>query len=356
MADLGDALATDLQAIDDKLDAELDAIDTNARSQQIAALQGALDAGRERARARDEASRRGTLADAAAETDAQVARMQDVLARVRTESERVAATALLDKALAAQRAAAGELQAFDEAAGLDAVERTIGVLQAQQEAERTANREAADQAKRDRQTIYDDQVREETTRHDALVATLQRQLGDLSELIRQNTPTSRKAAAELVGAIGETLDAPEFRAAFADSGEELGLAFSRGLARAEHAVDTSAKALAAAVAKYLRLRSPAEAGPLAHDFARSGAVIPLDLVRGMRSGREAVEAEARRLAAAAALATAVSGAAVGGPSGTVASGGVQQAISFHVENPVEDMRSWAERAAWSMRVVAGGGR
>lgn len=352
MTALGDALDEDLQAIDDRLARRIAEINASPAAQAVTALRGAIDAGRERIRARTEQDRRDELTGARAETDAQVARMQDVLARVRTESERVAATALLDQALAAQRTAAGELAEFEEGAGLDAAERMVAVIEKGLDDQRTAEANAAAAAKVLRQAAYDDLVRDETAQHTDRVARLERQLGDLAELIRENTPASRAAAQELVGAIGQTLDDPAFRAAFAESGELLGLSFSRGLARARREVGESARGLADEVARFLKMRSPAEAGPLAHDFADSGAVIPLDLARGMRSGREAVAAEARRLAAAAAVAV-LGTAGAGGPGGAVASGGMTQSNTFNVTSAPEDLRAWGERAGWAMRVAGG---
>jgi hypothetical protein len=55
----------------------------------------------------------------------------------------------------------------------------------------------------------------------------------------------------------------EFGPNFKTAGENLGKAFARGLREARDEVAAAARALAAEVEKYLKLRSPAQAGPLA---------------------------------------------------------------------------------------------
>lgn len=83
---------------------------------------------------------------------------------------------------------------------------------------------------------------------------------------------------------------------YKNSGEQLGKAFAWGLKRSEKEVENAAKGLAKIPSVYLRLKSPAEKGPLSDD--PRGWLRPLGpmLAAGMRPG--AVEGAASRMASA----------------------------------------------------------
>jgi TP901 family phage tail tape measure protein len=137
---------------------------------------------------------------------------------------------------------------------LDALER---VLQAQADIERAAKdkRFAEEQAKLDaeqKQQALDLQARRDLKRRH-----LEDELKDLEVYLEKHPKAWGAVHAKIMG-----MFANDFGPGFKTAGHNLGKAFAQGLDDASDAVHTAAKNLARIVQKYLKLNSPAEAGPL----------------------------------------------------------------------------------------------
>jgi TP901 family phage tail tape measure protein len=324
---IGQAAGT---AIEAGLRRSLDAIASSPEAQRVAAIGSEVDALRAARTARDQARQRRELEGTLGTADALVARRQESLGRARTDAERQAATTLLNQALAEQAAARQALADLDEDARIATLEAERAGLEAQLQARRDAETQAAADER----------------------AATERALSDLGERLRARTITYKQFGRELAGILG----GPRLKAELEESGRELGLSFSRGLDRAIGGAEDAAERMARAIAKYLKLRSPAEAGPLRHDFTRSGLTIGTDLAAGIHDSRRAVAAEARRMASAAALADARGrGGDRGAPpaawAGTV--GGDTWQITTH---PNESALELAARLSWERRYGRPGGR
>jgi TP901 family phage tail tape measure protein len=324
---IGQAAGT---AIEAGLRRSLDAIASSPEAQRVAAIGSEVDALRAARTARDQARQRRELEGTLGTADALVARRQESLGRARTDAERQAATTLLNQALAEQAAARQALADLDEDARIATLEAERAGLEAQLQARRDAETQAAADER----------------------AATERALSDLGERLRARTITYKQFGRELAGILG----GPRLKAELEESGRELGLSFSRGLDRAIGGAEDAAERMARAIAKYLKLRSPAEAGPLRHDFTRSGLTIGTDLAAGIHDSRRAVAAEARRMASAAALADARGrGGDRGAPpaawAGTV--GGDPWQIPTH---PNESALELAARLSWERRYGRPGGR
>ena len=68
---------------------------------------------------------------------------------------------------------------------------------------------------------------------------------------------------------------------YKDIGEAIGRSIADGLKKSESLVDTAAKRLAAIIAKYLKVQSPTEAGPLAVDQSKWGENLAGNMMGGM---------------------------------------------------------------------------
>ncbi len=291
------ALAKSLAQVQANYDASIAAIAASPEAQRLAAIDAA-----------DQSAETNRRQQEITDAQAKVQRLQGVLARARTDSERAAAQLLLDQAAAEANQLAGTFQVDQERQRLTAILEARRVA-AEQQAEQQRQQAEAETADRK--------------------AQIQRELGDLAEKLRAGQITAKKFNQQVAAIVGD----PKVRAALQDSGEELGLAFIRGLQRTQRGVANAAKDLAASVAAYLKMRSPAEKGPLAFDFRRSGRVIGNDISAGLAASRSRVEREASLVAGAAA----VSGEFARG------AGGLTQYNTIQVTNPVEDALALTRR-------------
>ena len=336
---LGDAIDRGLQsaiaATEANLRASLDAIANGPEAARIAAIGTEVEGLRAGRAARDTARQGAALDKTAGEASALVERRRAALARARTGSEQAAAQALLDKALADEATARGALADFAE-------DQRIAALEAERtglEATLQARRDAATRAAEDQRAALEAQAA-------AQRASLALQLGDLTESLRAGEITYRQFTKRL----GKIAGDPALADDLAASGRALGLSFTRGLERSIAGAEGAAEAMAKAIARYLKLRSPAEAGPLRYDFAKAGRIIGTDLAGGMADRRRTVALEAQRLASAASLAGArVGGGDRGAAPAAWASGGNTYNVTIPAERPVENPRAAAERMAWELR-------
>jgi TP901 family phage tail tape measure protein len=325
---LGEAIDRGLQAkigaLGETLRATMAAIADGPEARRIAAIDLHIGALRSRRETRDAARQAKTLADAEVSAAMLVQRRRDALARARTESERQAAQALLDQALADQALAAEASADFREDQELAALEREKAAL----DASLAQRREAA-------QTAHDDAVAAAQAEADARKAALNKQLGDLAEALNAGLINRKQFNRELARITGD----PALAADLERSGRELGMSFTRGLSRAIGSAEDAAEGLARAIAKYLRLRSPAAAGPLRHNFKRSGSRLVLDFAAGMLAQRTALERAAGGMAGVVAARSAAAGPA------TVA-GGVVNQTTINVDGPTLHPRTLAAQLAW----------
>lgn len=376
---LDDALAAALTAVDRGLEGRLATIeqglrDTLARidrspeAQRLRGLSAQIDQARSARDARDVARRRADLTDSVrsaeqelAEAEARTRRMREVLERARTASERAAAQRLLDDAMAAERErrravedARLDLADFEEDQRLAALERERDAL----EASLNQQRQAAEDAARIQREAAEAEAAAERQRLQTLYAErrawMERELGDLREQLRAREITQAQFLARIRALYGD----PTIAAAAAASGQTIGLEFSRGLDRAQKAVEKSVKQLAKIVKKYLP-QSPAEKGPLAYDQRRPGIAVAEGLAQGMAARRAQVEAQADRLAAAAARVgagatpSAWAAGAAGAAAGAAERPSVTQYVTVNVDDPVEDARAVASRMSYELAMVGG---
>lgn len=176
--------------------------------------------------------------------------------------------------------------------------------------------------------------------------SIAKDIGDLVERLRSGQITATRFNQQIKKILGDK----EVRAALQASGVSLGLAFSRGLQRTRAEVRSSAKGLAQIVASYLRLRSPAEVGPLAFDFRRSGAAVGKDFAAGLEAQRRTMQYQAQAFAQAAVPRVATNTAQQGS---TAAAPGLTQHNTFNVKGPF-DARQASFDLAWNARYAASG--
>ena len=170
-------------------------------------------------------------------------------------------------------------------------------------------------------------------------AKVERSVGDLVEKLRAGEITAKRFNREMSRILGDQA----IRLAISASGQSLGLSFARGLARTEDDVKRSALRLARVVAQYLKMRSPAEKGPLAFDFQRSGRAIGNDFAAGLASRESAMHARAQAFARAAVPVVAVNTA--GDQPVTQGGAGLVQHNTFHVQGPF-DARQASHDLRW----------
>lgn len=319
LATIDAGLTATVAGIDATLARTLAQIEASTDAARVKAITAATEAARLSRQARDDARKLAELQEASGAAGSKVDRLRGVLSRARTESERQAAQKLLDDAIKDQEAAAEALADFQEdqhlaqlAAEKDALDAS---LQQRRDAAQRAHDDAKDAAEKDAeaqrkhwqdwadaertaaQVLYDQRRAAAEREFVAKQAEAERELGDLQEQLRAGEITHKEFLARLANVYND----PTIKQSLLDSGQTLGLSFSRGLDRSKEQVEKSAKSLAAIVKKYLKLNSPAEAGPLKYDPEAPGRIIGASLAAGMASQRRTVEDMARQLAAAAVL-------------------------------------------------------
>lgn len=390
LSSIDEALSATMAAIDTGLRATMDALDNSAEAQRLRAIDAVTEAVRLARDERDATRRRTDLTGARDDAATRVDRLEEVLAGARTGSERSAASTLLEAARRDLEVAAEALADFEQDQNLarlarerelldeslqqrrDAAQRaadeqrtaaeesaTIAREDAQRRADQErAAREAEAQSQRDHhQALYDEARAAAERDFVARQAEVQRELGDLREQLRAGEINHKQFTRRLAAIYND----PTIKRALADSGQELGLDFARGLARSRRAVESNAEALADIVRQYLRLNSPAEKGPLAYDPREPGRVLGMDLAAGLASTVEAVRRSALVVAEAAQLVPVSRDAFLTPPPSAVgpagAGAGFGSAVTHHnertfnqqfdvrVEGP-EDARSLAERLHW----------
>jgi TP901 family phage tail tape measure protein len=225
---------------------------------------------REEGDARAEEQRQRAIAQAQqqlAEAQAKLAEAQaggDAEAIKSAQAAKVSAQQALDDALyaehqaALEKQAAAERKAKDEQAALDAT-------YAQAEADR--KKAAADkrQAEEEKQT---------GARRALQRQQLEDMLNDLEKMLEKHPEKWRKLQKIIGGVFAE------FGITYKQAGKNLGVAFAEGMEQAFDKVEKTAKAIAALVEKYLRVKSPTKAGPMS-DLDTWWAKLPETLVGSM---------------------------------------------------------------------------
>lgn len=345
---LEDAFEQASAAAQQRLDQRLAEIDASVEARRATAAEQEAAAIRAARAAQDATDNRGTLSAAADAADVNVRRLEDVQARARTDSERAAAQQLLTVALQERDKAARALAEFDQDARAQALDAEAQQLNQRLEAQRQEAQRVMEVERQQAQASLDQQRAAAEAQAAAQTAALDRQIGDMRERLRMQAKAGKVHAAGFLAELDGIYRA--YAPQLAASGETLGLAFSQGLARTRKEVERTARQLAASVAAYLRLRSPAERGPLAEDPADWGATLARDFAAGMAQQRAAVVREAERIAAVAARTTA--SAAPGAP--TTAAGGVTN-IQVDARGGTMTPRDIAESLGWHLAHQGRGG-
>ena len=345
---LEDAFEQASAAAQQRLDQRLAEIDASVEARRATAAEQEAAAIRAARAAQDATDNRGTLSAAADAADVNVRRLEDVQARARTDSERAAAQQLLTVALQERDKAARALAEFDQDARAQALDAEAQYLNQRLEAQRQEAQRVMEVERQQAQASLDQQRAAAEAQAAAQTAALDRQIGDMRERLRLQAEAGKVDAAGFLAELDGIYRA--YAPQLAASGETLGLAFSQGLARTRKEVERTARQLAASVAAYLRLRSPAERGPLAEDPADWGATLARDFAAGMAQQRAAVVREAERIAAVAARTTA--SAAPGAP--TTAAGGVTN-IQVDARGGTMTPRDIAESLGWHLAHQGRGG-
>lgn len=345
---LEDAFEQASAAAQQRLDQRLAEIDASVEARRATAAEQEAAAIRAARAAQDATDNRGTLSAAADAADVNVRRLEDVQARARTDSERAAAQQLLTVALQERDKAARALAEFDQDARAQALDAEAQHLNQRLEAQRQEAQRVMEVERQQAQASLDQQRAAAEAQAAAQTAALDRQIGDMRERLRMQAEAGKVDAAGFLAELDGIYRA--YAPQLAASGETLGLAFSHGLARTRKEVERTARQLAASVAAYLRLRSPAERGPLAEDPADWGATLARDFAAGMAQQRAAVVREAERIAAVAARTTA--SAAPGAP--TTAAGGVTN-IQVDARGGTMTPRDIAESLGWHLAHQGRGG-
>lgn len=204
-----------------------------------------------------------------------------------------------DEAIASARRALSEAKAGgDPQAILDAqrqlndalYEDQISHLQDQADAERLAadasaqQREDAINAQYDAlqkqlQDQYDEQVLEYQAQRDLQKQHLQDQLDRLQEYLAKHPEAWKKVHNKIMKLFKDAFG-PNYQTA----GENLGKAFAKGLREADASLSSAARDMAKLIAKYLKLGSPAEAGPLA-DLDKWWSPFAATLLKGLDTSK-----------------------------------------------------------------------
>jgi TP901 family phage tail tape measure protein len=349
LAGIDASLRSTLEALDAELRSALDALDADLQ-RTVSGIDSQLDTLRSVRSARDTARQRGELTTTATDAQGVVDRRRATLAAARTESERAAAQRLLEQAIADQAKAAQALADFEEDQLVARLERERAAAQEQSqlrrglvEADIAARREAA-------QRVADADRAAAQAEYDALVAQTNRLLGELEGRLARGEISAKQFGRLLARGLGD----PRIAAALQDSGERLGLSFARGLERTKAELRRVSAEIAGIPASYLRLRSPADTGPLAFDFERSGATIGRDMAAGLLSTRALVTRASGNIAAALAVEARLVGATATARGLPAGAGGFVQHNTFQVDGPTLSPRQIAAGLGFEARF--GGGR
>ena len=114
------------------------------------------------------------------------------------------------------------------------------------------------------------------TQMEADLLAFENHVMDMATLLKQGKMTGADFAKETLKEF-ETLGNN-----YAEIGETLGKNLAYGLQKSKKLLDSSAKELAAIIAKYLKTHSPTEAGPLAEDQSIWGKNIAQNMMKGMK--------------------------------------------------------------------------
>lgn len=288
-------LSVALAAAQARYDATTAALDSSYESARIGDIDRALSAAQEAARVADEQKRRAEATKGVGDADAQVARMQAVLDRARTGSERQAAQALLDQALSDRATAQAALDTFEAEVAQGALQRERDQLAASLQAKRDAAQQELEAARTAAQNLHDLEVAAAQERTAAQKAALELQTNNLIYQLDNGLISAKAFQKQMNNVLGG--DAA--KKAMEASGKTLGLAFANGIKDSRAAIEKEVKGIGSLVTRYLKLNSPAETGPLAFDFTKSGRTLATDFAAGMAASRSLVAREAARVAYAA---------------------------------------------------------
>jgi hypothetical protein len=140
---------------------------------------------------------------------------------------------------------------------------------------------------------FDDQMSRLDQEHKQLMQTMDDQIQELQDKMDRELLAFENHVMELAKKLKKgQISAKEFIKqthaeflklgyTYKDIGEAIGMSIADGLRRSEKAVDTAAKRLAAIIAKYLKVQSPTEAGPLAVDQSKWGENLAGNMMGGM---------------------------------------------------------------------------
>lgn len=114
------------------------------------------------------------------------------------------------------------------------------------------------------------------TQMEADLLAFENNVMDMAALLKQGKMTGADFAKETMKEF-ETLGNN-----YTEIGETLGKNLAYGLQKSKKAMDAAAKELAAIIAKYLKVKSPTEAGPLAEDQSLWGSKLAKNMLTGMK--------------------------------------------------------------------------
>ena len=114
------------------------------------------------------------------------------------------------------------------------------------------------------------------TQMEADLLAFENNVMDMAALLKQGKMTGADFAKETLKEF-ETLGNN-----YEEIGETLGKNLAYGLQKSKKVMDTAAKELAAIIAKYLKVKSPTEAGPLAEDQSNWGSRLAKNMLTGMK--------------------------------------------------------------------------
>jgi hypothetical protein len=114
------------------------------------------------------------------------------------------------------------------------------------------------------------------TQMEADLLAFENNVMDMAALLKQGKMTGADFAKETLKEF-ETLGNN-----YEEIGETLGKNLAYGLQKSKKVMDAAAKELAAIIAKYLKVKSPTEAGPLAEDQSNWGSRLAKNMLTGMK--------------------------------------------------------------------------
>lgn len=291
-----------------------------------------IDSARERIRAHLDEVRATAEAPVTAAEQAQAAIENE--RRLRDLNESLAAAQAGGDAIAIRNAQEA-LQSFQAQQAIAAMRATAQATIATAETEATAAEAALKQREADADKLVATQTAAEDARYETQKKNFERSYDALVAKYENEKAVHKNQQESILKLLGK------YGVDYEKAGELLGKSFSKGLGKAVADAEDVAESFAAAVAKYLKLKSPAEAGPLSEPANQWGAKFIDDWLGGAVTRARAGVRDLADVAGGMATAWRPTAPSYGGAErwSDDAAGGARGGQTFYITNPAPEPAS-----------------